>query len=386
MVYHEIIDNHKYYSSGKTSSDGINPNIPFLVNCETLEVLASIFVNHGDVERILGLLQYFKRFYSYFSHNLTYKALRTCLVEASATQNRLAETLKYFRELAFAFRGHRNNRNVQKQKTASAITTFAQFKTRRLAIRENISYNHDTSQTSAPEFVQEENAICDTLHIDPFTASEERNVQSLSERNSVIDGTLPVADLPILYELIKAQILAVYLSGGVDRLSALMTLIQSSHFRLNVFIIAALCELEKTSEATLLIQHLLQSYPKSNPLVIVDPSSIALITKTCLQKSKGVMTPREEAEILSLLSVVIRCKRQINFSAKEKKVRRQIVSNIISVFLNCKSVTRDQILHHLDSLNRSHQLNENIELQEESYATFRTFFTNSEFPSIVRSS
>lgn len=382
MVYHELIDNHVYYSSEKYAIDRFNPHVPFLVSCETLEALASIYVQNKDVDRIQGLLQYFKRFYSYYSHNNTYKALRICIVEASAQVNHLAQTLKLFRDLAFAFRGHRNIRSFKKQKEISAITSFAQFRARREAIRENISHDISLPEDFKTEFENDEDTICREMDIVPFTASEERNIHSFTERNSLIDGKILVADMPNLYELVRTQVSTVFLSGGLDRISALITLIRASHFRLNAFVIAALCELGKTSEAVLLIQQLLQDFPKTMPQVLVDLQTFLLIMKACWNKSMQDITPREDKDLQFRLSEAMLCYRQVLSTHTVFKPQEDIVAHFLSAMLNCNSVTKDQLFHHLELLARDDISGLQVRLNTETYRKFRSIF-HSEYPWIV---
>lgn len=382
MVYHELIDNHTYYSSEKYAIDKFNPHVPFLVNCDTLEALASIYVQNKDVDRIQGLLQYFKRFYSYYSHNHTYKTLRICIVEASAQVNHLAQTLKLFRDLAFAFRGHRNIKSSRKQKEISAITSFAQFRARRDAIRENISHDISFPEEFKTEFENDEDAICQELNIVPFTASEERNIHSFTERNSLIDGKIVVTDMPFLYELMRTQVSTVFLSGGLDRISALITLIRASHFRLNAFVIAALCELGKTSEAVLLIQQLLQDYPRTMPQVLVDLQTFLLIMRSCWLKSMQDITPREDKDLQLKLSEAMLCYRQVMSTHTVFKPQEDIIAHFLSAMLNCNSVTKDQLLYHLELLARDDTSGLQIRLNSDTYKKFRSIF-HSEYPWIV---
>lgn len=382
MVYHELIDNYVYYSSEKYAIDRSNPHGSFLVNCETLEVLASIYVQNKDVDRIQGLLQYFKRYYSYYSHNYSYKTLRICIVEASAQVNHLAQTLKLFRDLAFAFRGHRNIKSFKKQKEVSAITSFAQFRARREAIRENISHDISFPEEFKTEFEIDEDTTCQEMNIVPFLASEERNIHSFTERNSLIDGKILVADMPNLYELVRTQVSTVFLSGGLDRVSALISLIRASHFRLNAFVIAALCELGKTSEAVLLIQQLLQDFPKTMPQVLVDLQTFLLIMKACWQKSMQDITPREDKDLQFKLSEAMLCYRQVLSTHTIFRPQEDIVAHFLSAMLNCSSVTKDQLLHHLELLARDDISGLQIRLDTETYKKFRLIF-HSEYPWIV---
>lgn len=84
MVYHQLISP----TSHPLSLTAPYPSsIPFLINPQSLIHLATIFANHGDYERVNGLMIYFKRYYSYVFQRDCHKQLRILLVEALAKAN-----------------------------------------------------------------------------------------------------------------------------------------------------------------------------------------------------------------------------------------------------------------------------------------------------------
>lgn len=82
LLYHEIIDSEKKYQDEYSGFELRNNYVPFLVSPLALEGLAITFLRNNDSTRVLGVFEYFKRFYSYLGHANTYKALRIAIVEA----------------------------------------------------------------------------------------------------------------------------------------------------------------------------------------------------------------------------------------------------------------------------------------------------------------
>lgn len=369
MVFHELIDPYVYYSSGRYSSNGLNPHVYFLVNCETLEALASIFVQKMDADRLVGVLKYFKRFYSYYSHSSTYKHLRICKVEISAQKARVDQTLRMYRLLAYTFRGYRTFRPLHKQREISAITSFAQFRARRENIRQNISYLTPQEDKVTTDFRREQDNICGRLGIEPFLASEERNVHSYTQRNSLIDGKLLVADMPHFQALVSSQVQTFYQTAGLDRIAVLLDMIQTCHYSLNSFVVASLCEIGNTADALLLVQQVIQRYSSISPLLLINSESLVRIMRTLCEQSNTITGHKDEADLQSRLNETMSCCHQ-SMAGKTPRSKQHLVESYLVAMLNCNSVSKDQLNHQM----RTFTDGQVVHLSHGHYKKFRLLF------------
>ncbi|CUM50893.1 unnamed protein product [Debaryomyces fabryi] len=360
LVYHEIIDNHQVRSEEFSGINFQNSHIPFLVANSFLETLGLIYLNNRDPERIKGLLNYLKRFYSYSGHADTYKSLKCSLVEAYSNDGNLGEALKHFRSLAFIFKGHKNhskNDNISTPK----MSAFNHFRWRRDNIKNN---NYDAvsripDEIKTPLDIQEE-ASSKEMNMKLFRPDEERNVYTYPGHSytPVVEGSLRICDLPYFRSLIKSNINHLMKNSGPERLDSLMDYITGCHFMLHTFINSCLCELGYINEAYLLLVKLPKTYHKVYANVLIREEDFIYLFKACTHRLKNLaidndyMQANEAERTYQLIHEIKLFQDNVNKKANLNIYSMKLHEVFITALLSYRGITLEKLLVYLDDLLR----------------------------------
>lgn len=268
LVYHELIDNVKFYDE-ITYLVQTNNLIPFLVNTTTLECLATIFKNNKDPSRIDGILQYFRRFYSYHQYQYLYKALLILRVECYSSMNDLPQSLKCFKNLAFAH----NQTDIQGKKAVSAVVENIQTR------KENIENNENSIdyQDSKHNLDIHQNLLANICQTELFSPLMHRNVYSSKKMGGpvpVINGSVFRDELPNFEQLITEHV------SQMD-MREILHLTKSSHLLIHIFIVSALCNVGKPETALLYLKTLSHIFPnKTKKHLIKNQNFIRILNST----------------------------------------------------------------------------------------------------------
>lgn len=380
LVYHELIDNHKAYSENISGVYHQNSHVPFLVNNFTLEKLAIIFQHNKDPIRVKGLLDYFKRFYSYAGHSDTYKSLRISLVEAHSNEGNLGEALKQFRTLVFILKGHRNYQT--NEKNTHRISAFNHFRWR----RDNIKNNDNDSKSEVAESektgldIQEE-MTASISNTTLFRPDEERNVYTYPGTSyaPVVDGSIEKNDMPYLHSLVKSNVQHLMENSGPERLDSLINSITSCHFSLHTFINSSLCELGYLREAFLLMIKIPKLYPKVQVNVIIREEDFIFLFNACKQKldvlNDDPTKLSEIEDIYEFIGKVNIFRNNINQKITDSHQSFKIYEALVSTLLSYQSVTKDDLRVPLESLLSKKKL---IYLCEKDFTKLKSLCTSHE--------
>lgn len=360
LIYHELIDNYEEHSKEKSGINYQNNHIPFLVANTCLERLALIFQHNSDPMRINGLLNYFKRFYSYAGHSETYKSLKCSLVEAYSNKGNLGAALEQFRNLAFILKGHRNY--SKKDNTAiPKMSAFNHFRWRRDNIKSN---NYDTN-FDAPDnmktnldFVEEETA--QLKHMKLFRPNEERNVYTFPGHSytPIVDGSIKINDLPYFHALLRANIKHLMSNSGPERIDSLTNYISDCHFMLHIFINACLCELGYVREAFLLLLLLPKLYPKVFLNVLIREEDFIHLFKACkynfdlIEDNAEYNHYNEAEELYKLVHDIKSFQENINQKTNTEVTSLRLNEIFISTLLSYQAITFEKLKIYLDEILR----------------------------------
>ncbi|KAI5960770.1 uncharacterized protein KGF55_004340 [Candida pseudojiufengensis] len=234
FIYHEIIDNYRFYEE---ISLGVQDNdqIPFLVDCERLIQLGTIFFENNDPQRLDGLIRYFRRFYSFWMNQKTYQKLLILTIETFSKLNDFQNSLKSFVNLAYASQGPTRYfpkpLKIQNKKFNKFVTENIESNQYKNNLIESSQFPLDIHQFLLSK-------ICETDLYDPII---ERNIYSSKNRSSdpIIKRSVLLKDLPNFSNLILQYIK----NEKLYDLNELLNWTKLNHYSLNIFIINALCQL-----------------------------------------------------------------------------------------------------------------------------------------------
>ncbi|KAG5417962.1 hypothetical protein I9W82_004290 [Candida metapsilosis] len=245
FVFHELIDNHLFYDEVSFAVQD-NDEIPFIISPTILVHLGKIFTNNGDPKRMEGVLRYFRRFHSFVQDQVSYQSLLVLNVEANAESGDLNQALIEFRNLAYASRG------LTRKSLLEILPRRAdKFSRWRSANIKSNQYRLDFVPDYPLDIHQQLlSQICESGIYNPVI---QYNVYpSSSQINPIIQEPIALADLPRFQTLITEYIE----KEGIYDYHKLIQLMNSNHHSLHIFIIAALCDLEKHESAFAVLESL----------------------------------------------------------------------------------------------------------------------------------
>ncbi|KAI5956032.1 hypothetical protein KGF57_003518 [Candida theae] len=263
LIFHELVDNHSFYDEVSFAVQE-NDQVPFIINPTTLVSLAKIFANNSDSKRLEGTLRYFRRFHSYLDERDAYKSLLVLNVEVYAQMGDFNQALAKFKNLAFSSRSLSSSNNATKV-LPTAAHSFNQWRSSNL---QSNQYRIDFIPTYPLDIHQQLLAqICQSRVFNPVV---QYNVYS--PWAPIIQTPITSSDLPrfqkLLTDYIKLEELYDY--------NKLIQFIRTSHLNLHIFIVTALCDLDKHE----LAYAVLKSFNSYGQLLCKSPAFVTLLKST----------------------------------------------------------------------------------------------------------
>ena len=358
LLYHEVIDNEKKYQDEYSGYELRNHLVPFLVSPLALEGLAITFLRNKDSTRVLGVFEYFKRFYSYLGHANTYKALRIAIVEAYSIEGNFEGAISNFRKLAFSFRNYSEG---QRNRKAAKKAIFNYFRFRRDNIKHNLidstEYLNADLKTQIDRLQDETAKGGNLLQFKPIT---ERNVYVFPgiPKAAILKGSLSSNDLPSFGLLMKMNVVRMFECSGHENVTNLLNFVSKYHITLSSFVIDALCDLWCIQEAALVLMQLKNHLAyKDNPrlIYVVQEQNAIKIFQACKKQVKQISLSEDNAiskdskEIFRLAHDVKSYVDNLHLECTFMKRSIKFHASYISVLLNDASSTFDKVIHFVDN-------------------------------------
>ncbi|CAN3362057.1 hypothetical protein DICA3_D24586 [Diutina catenulata] len=230
MTYHRLIDPIPTDPREEpVVTAPLNSRVPFLLSGETLVSLATVFARHRDPARVDGLLDYFKRYYSYSGHRAVFKQLLIVSVEARAVAGDFDGAISQMVRLLSYLRSKHEDWSSLGQ--VAQKVAFETFKARRESIQKGSGLD-ESDQVVNPEDIGEDSW---PLYL-PITP---RNSLRTSKGTlPVLNGTVEVSDCPSLVAMLTE-----HLEKQIEApsfLSETSALVERTHIGLLPFMVAAI--------------------------------------------------------------------------------------------------------------------------------------------------
>ncbi|KAK6454160.1 uncharacterized protein RJT20DRAFT_98932 [Scheffersomyces xylosifermentans] len=375
LIYHHLVDHYELYSEKNLSSlVPDNHNYQFLLSPAILKELGIIFQHNKDPLRSQGLLQYFKKFYSYSGHKNTFKSLKISVVEAYSASDDVVNALVSFRDLAMSFRGHANPRDWEKAHGSSKMAAYTNYLWR----RDNIMNNTNNVAEMAPDLITaldlEQEKLCKENEGFLYNPTFERNVYSGPKIPHIplLNGSLSVCDLPYFYQLIKKGVIDIMDSENKDVMILIPT-IQSSHFMLHSFIVQALCELGHLREAFSILLKMPTSFRNCNIRIVIREEDFCCIFKEARASIISSRSSVSSTQMKDLEDTARFLNRVINFYNgiqinNSGSLSNTVYSYFISSLVESPLTTADDLRLHLDKLTSNNS--PSVSLDEDAFSSF----------------
>ncbi|KAG7664047.1 uncharacterized protein J8A68_002425 [[Candida] subhashii] len=252
-IFHNIIDPYPFHIEDPSHYTLDNNLVPFLITPDQIRGLALVFSIHRDSIRQIGLMTYFKRFYSAMHNQDLYRFLSIQLIETYASKPEThLHALDEFNKLAYrtevieqrglrsrhgkllGFVGHKN------------VATRLDRTKYNLFPMDNDQIIPEDKKTQLDLHQQLIGKICNLELFNPFMF---RNVYHYrGVQNPIISRLYYVDELPNFNKFIQSQVENV-LSEDKNVLETLVKMCSGSRVFMNdighVFIVSSLCKLHK---------------------------------------------------------------------------------------------------------------------------------------------
>lgn len=370
MIYHELIDNHQHYDDTKSANINIeNSHVPFLITNTVLEKLAWIFTHNKDSAKIQGILQYFKRFYSYIGHQETYKSLLFALVESYSNKGDISNAMKSFKYMSFRFQGNISLAKKENLDSILKISAFSNFRWRRDNIKNNVTSKLYLPQSLKTEKNLQEEIIADAANIELFNPSMERNVYTSPQTKhiGIIRGSFVTADLPYFKSLIKKNVNDI-MNSSSNRLTQLINLNTSSHYKIQPFVISSLCELGYIREAFLVLLKLPSVYPNLASHILRDDECYIALFEACAE----IELENQQFTKASVVDYCIEIKNYYLSISLKTNLSSKVCLSFLSAILKYNVISPDRIKAELNLILKK-DAKVIIHLQEDDCQTLQLY-------------
>lgn len=337
LIYHQLVENYTLHENNRSAFTRENNHFPFLLSPSILLQLAVIFQRNKDSERCLGILSYFKRFYSYVGYKSIYKSLHISVVESYADSGDFPTALKMFNRLAGTMRGHASDKsNWESMNSLLKRAAFMNHVQRRKNIEGNfkLDLEYPTDVLSPLDELQLKDGG------DLFDPLIERNVYTTSSIHGIplVNGSLLMNDLPNFSSLILRHTKSIMKSKDT---SPIIPFIKVNHSLVHIFFTKALCDLGYIEEAVQILKKLPYEYPTENPRVLIPDDNFFCI----LQYIKQSINPNtSNVKYLNLVGEIAKVYDSLQ---KDGKLSLQLYSQILSTLLCSPDVKHDSIMDQL---------------------------------------
>ncbi|RLV91181.1 hypothetical protein JA1_004075 [Spathaspora sp. JA1] len=291
FIYHNLINNYKFYTDEPTTYVRENNLIPFLVTVETIEALAIIFTNNKDVSRLEGMFEYYRRFYSFAYNKKAFKSLMILLIEVYSEVG-LAPALAKFNQLSAAhdYKPSERSSNSTSSGASNSPTTTSQ---KSLAIARKVNdnarirflniMNNEHVYTTLEEVDTIDNSLKTPLDIHQELVAKLNNVVELYnpmiQRNlysrdyghtktpQLLNGSICLSDLPNFRALISNHV-QILLQESSNIVSELVSMCKATHVNICMFIIASLCDSRRFDLILPFVHELTRQRMKRHEIII----------------------------------------------------------------------------------------------------------------------
>lgn len=238
FIYHNLIDNYRLFENDYSPYNKTQTFLPFLLSPESIASLALIFQREKLPDYIIGLREYFKRFYSLYGHRTCLKTVSISLVEAFSEALDVVNALSAFRYLCIMFKDHKNFK-PHEQFLETAYSMMVHSSSWRVS-------NLQSNQSRFPSWPDELKSDLDKvqeLYLEGHNRTIYNPIDSKSNTTRMVptlNGSLRLNDLPMFSKLIDKVVVSHMNSNTHNKVNNLIKLIENNHFMLNAFIISAL--------------------------------------------------------------------------------------------------------------------------------------------------
>lgn len=304
LIFHEIIDNFRYYDEKLYTTFLDNNMIPFLIQPTYLEKLATIFSTRGDIMTVRGLLEYFKRFYSYVSYWWVYKTILISMVECYSKEGSFQDAMEWFNVLTF--------RCNDKQSLSGHSQELLKYRTKLNAkvTRNNIRDNRKLEGFQFPNDIQSSNFLDQQISASkkslslfyPHTTS---NLYTAVGRNEIkiFQDAFEVDDLPQFQSLITTRLQALNDQSKTDLQNSIESMSYKQHYILQRFLIISLCDIDCHIEAGTVLKSLAEKFPSVGKNKLFHHSVFAYFFKTLYYKIASLQS-NADSLVVSRLSII----------------------------------------------------------------------------------
>ncbi|CAI5760282.1 unnamed protein product [Candida verbasci] len=361
LIYHEIIDNWKFYTQDITNYLPMNDQISFLITPSNLEQFGVIFKNNNDIARIKGLLSYFKRFYSFHKLNQSYKNLLILLIETHSRLDNYEEAILSLNKLCYLISDKTPNKNYHSRNNIN--WRVLNIKTNQFKLDDFEEFNLDIHQ----------NLICNILKLDKYNPIIQRNVYKSPNKSPIpfIASTISISDLPEFEFLLSKKIQDI--SNKEDLLNKLIDISQSSHYSINLFIISSLCKLKKFDIILQFIKHISIRNGIDHSKLVKHQSFINIFQ--CMANS---LQDNIDPDIITLSTEIFNQHKILNSGS----INLKVLKSYIKVLLY--SNNQEEIIKSLQSLTtyKSKQ-SKLLILNDKLYDNYKNLKLNNTYDSLV---
>lgn len=304
LIFHEIIDNFRYYDENHYTTFLDNNMIPFLIQPTYLENLAALFGTHGDTMTVRGLLEYFKRFYSYVAYWWVYKTILINMVECYSKEGSFQDAMEWFNVLAFRC----NDKQSLSEHSQELLKYRAKLNAK--VTRDNIRDNRKLEGLHFPEDIQSSNFLDQQISaskesLSLFYPHITSNLYTVAGRNEIriFQDAFEADDLPQFQTLITSRLQALKDQSKTDLQSSIESISYKQHYILQRFLVISLCDIDCHIEAGTVLTNLAQKFPSVGKNKIYHHSVFAYFFKTLYYKITSLQS-NADTLVVSRLSII----------------------------------------------------------------------------------
>lgn len=263
LVYHHLIDNYKLFNEDYSAYNNTQTVFPFLLSPTVISTLSSIFQREALPDYIIGLRNYFKRFYSLYGHRDSFKSISISLVEAYSESNDVAKALSTFKYLCMFFRGHQNFQPIDN--ALEAVYSM---------MNDNNRWRISNLQSNKVKYPEWPNDLKSEIDLLQQKFADENGLGLFNPIDAkgnttrvvpIIPGSLQLNDL-VLFNILMDKVVEKHMtSDASNKIHIIIRLIESNHFMLSSFIASSLANKGYIFEAFAIIK---KTQPKYHDLIL----------------------------------------------------------------------------------------------------------------------
>lgn len=289
LIFHEIIDNYRFYDEELYTTFLDNNMVPFLIQPTHLEKLTIIFGAQEDTMAVRGLLEYFRRYYSFLGYWYIYKTMLINMVECFSKRGLFQDAMEYFNILAFrcsdknSISFHRQDLLKHRAKTNARIT------------QNNIRFNNKLEDFQFPDEIQssifldqQKSATRESLSLYyPYISSNVYAVEG-SNQIKIFQDAFEIDDLPQFHNLLTTHLQSMKEQSRLDLQNSIESISYQNHYLLQKFVISSLCDIDCHAEAAAILTDLPGRFPSVGKSKLYRASNFTYFFKTLYYKLESI--------------------------------------------------------------------------------------------------